>query len=287
MSKVATVWALFVLLGSAHTANSDPQPATSIPDKSPHVTQPLTQPSNEKAEPNKNAIDRTSPVVNPHASSVEKSAGNQRGWFEKWWPYGYGLITLVLLGAQILIYWRQSNLMKSQALIMEATLDSQLPKLMLLEIDFGEMGVSALPAKIQYPNIRISVKNYGQTPAFVEKLGAEIACVPMLPPEPNYDRTAHDVPPETVVVPGEEFSLPELRPAAAFSEEDVQAVMAESKSLFVYGFIQYKSFRRAPPHMLRFCKQFVVVRVQGESRYATGAYRFTEAIAPSSYTETF
>src|ERR1035441_3912352 len=88
----------------------------------------------------------------------------------------------------------------------QAAMGTAIPRLMLFSFDFAPMGAANFAAKIQYPKIRIVVKNYGQTPAFLKSYGVEFTCEP-LPEEPVYRHTK-PIPPEHAVEAGHTLGIP-------------------------------------------------------------------------------
>ncbi len=72
----------------------------------------------------------------------------------------------------------------------QAAMGIAIPRLMLYSFNFGAMGNASLAAKVRLPKIKIVVKNYGQTPAFLKSYGVDFTCE-ALPDEPSY---AHSKP---------------------------------------------------------------------------------------------
>src|ERR1039458_3861294 len=139
----------------------------------------------------------------------------------------------------------------------QAAMGTAIPRLMLFSFDFAPMGAANFAAKIQYPKIRIVVKNYGQTPAFLKSYGVEFTCEP-LPEEPVYRHTK-PIPPEHAVEAGHTLGIPfgdiYVTPKEFLSDSDIRDVMDANKSLVVYGFVRYEDFFGSTDRELRFCKR--------------------------------
>lgn len=129
----------------------------------------------------------------------------------------------------------------------------ELPKLVLYHLDFN-IGSGDVAAHLRQPSLSVSVKNYGRTPAFLIGQAAEIKIYAALPETPEYE-CAFNVPPETVVESRLIYELT-MAPLRFFSEEDIKAVMAGNRRLWVYGYVHYRDFL-GRNHMARFCKVFL------------------------------
>jgi hypothetical protein len=160
----------------------------------------------------------------------------------------------------------------------KASVGTALPNIWLYKLGFADMGVSNLAAKLQSPNIEVTVKNYGGSPAFITQQGIGIFWGNVLPEEPDYSRHAFDVNQETVVESKQPFRLDPVRPYELLPENKVMAILNGNISFWAYGFVQYTDFL-GDRHIRRFCKQFVTGGVNPL------AYRFIDFDANPKYTE--
>ena len=129
------------------------------------------------------------------------------------------------------------------------------PTLMLHEFAFSPRGAASLEAWLQFPRVRIAVKNYGQSPAIMKFYAVEFTC-----DEPPYDVLSDShilyFDAGTAVESGEKFTLEELGVCSwgEFSEEDRHAILTGSKALAVYGSVWYDDVFGSPTRKLTFCK---------------------------------
>ncbi|HEY5176292.1 MAG TPA: hypothetical protein VII95_12085 [Terriglobales bacterium] len=175
------------------------------------------------------------------AQAAQKSAGTMEGQT--------GILEKALSHAE-----KSANAAEISA---QTAMGTAIPRLMLFSFDFAPMGAASFSARIQYPKVKIMVKNYGQTPAFLKSYGVEFTCEP-LPEEPLYRHTK-PIPPEQVVEPGNTLGIPfgdiYIAPQEFLSDSDIKAVMNSGKGLVVYGFVRYGNFFGSPDRELRFCKR--------------------------------
>jgi uncharacterized membrane protein YciS (DUF1049 family) len=131
------------------------------------------------------------------------------------------------------------------------------PTLVVHEFETGDVGAADERAFFQCPKIKITVKNYGQTPAFLKWWCLCFSCE-QLPEVPIYGGfPGSGVFLERVVIqPGEPYTLPDLlyTDRQMFSAEDVEAIVNRQKVFCAYGYICYgdifgNTFRR-----LKFCE---------------------------------
>jgi hypothetical protein len=111
------------------------------------------------------------------------------------------------------------------------------PHLMLYALDFGSMGVSNFEAKLQRPRIKMTLKNYGQTPAFLKSYAIQITCQGMSdnPTRLKVIHFAHVV----AIEFGKEFTQENIGPMNPFSVEEVAAIVKGDKKMTVSGWYRY------------------------------------------------
>jgi hypothetical protein len=202
--------------------------------------------------------------------------------------------------------WRQRGIMRSQLKAMEdqaaqmvaqtdvlersvrvAKVSSDIaarvsiPTLKIHKFEASKAAATSVFAFLQFPKFEITVKNYGQTPAFLKFWTLKISCED-LPKVPVYSEGENfGVLLEKQVVPsGELFTLPELQfyQRDRLSIEDVQAVIDQTKEFRVYGFICYEDIFGNPLQRLKFCE--FLLNILGEY------LEFTEASSTSAYVGT-
>jgi hypothetical protein len=85
-----------------------------------------------------------------------------------------------------------------------------IPTLKIQEFTIGDVGIASNLAFFQFPKFKITVKNWGQTPAFLWSWTLKFTC-DELPDTPIYGGKASGIPLENRVIPaGESFTLPAL-----------------------------------------------------------------------------
>jgi hypothetical protein len=136
----------------------------------------------------------------------------------------------------------------------QAAMGVAVPVLMLDEFSLMLSGNQSLKDDLQWPRMRISVKNFGQTPAFLRSFAVEFACNEHPAVLEYADARYFD--PGTAVETGKSFSLAEagVESLEGFSKEDAAGIAAGTKTLFIYGCIWYGDVFGPTVHELRFCK---------------------------------
>jgi hypothetical protein len=117
-----------------------------------------------------------------------------------------------------------------------------IPKLAIDEFAAGNTGAASLPAMLQFPNIRLVVKNYGQTPALLRSWTLVFTCeeLPLIPVYGDFPGSGI-VLTHKVIQPGEPYILTVENSwnRQELSAEYIQAVIDRRKTLRAYGFICY------------------------------------------------
>jgi hypothetical protein len=141
----------------------------------------------------------------------------------------------------------------------KASVGVSIATLLLSRLDFGETGAANLEAILQSPNIDVALRNYGNTFAVAKFQTVVIICAESLPETPEYKRI-YPLPFAGMVVEKDmEWQL-EVMDRPIFSIEDIEAIKAGKKFLWVYGFGTYQDFLGAP-HERRFCQRLYITSV--------------------------
>jgi hypothetical protein len=135
----------------------------------------------------------------------------------------------------------------------KAAMGIAVPTLMISEFRF-KANPDAWERRLRCPELLISVKNYGQSPAILHSHAVQFTCeelpdVADYPPRDYFDDG-------TAVEKGESFPLDPLAitPMGMFSEEDAHAIAEGKKYLAVYGCVWYGDVFGPKLRKLRFCK---------------------------------
>ena len=163
---------------------------------------------------------------------------------------------------------------------------TSLPTLVIHGLGTGDTGTADVEAFFQSPKIKISIKNYGQTPAFLKWWTLCFTCE-ALPEVPNYYHGPADgmILDKVVVQPDTTYTLPELfyPHRQEFSVEDARAIVRGEKAFRVYGYVCYGDIFGNPLKRLKFCE--AVLNILG--LYSTEEVcDWWEGFCPSAYTGT-
>jgi hypothetical protein len=156
------------------------------------------------------------------------------------------------------------------------------PTLVVHELRTGDIGDASIEAFFQFPKVKITLKNYGQTPAFLKWWSLCFTCGD-LPEVPVYDGPANGMILDKVVIqPNTTYTLPELffPYRQEFSIEDVKAIVSREKTFRVYGYVCYSDIFGNPPRRLKFCE--TVLNIFGDQAICD----WWEGFAPPAYTGT-
>ncbi|MGC2227291.1 MAG: hypothetical protein WA254_19580 [Candidatus Sulfotelmatobacter sp.] len=131
-----------------------------------------------------------------------------------------------------------------------------IPTLKVSEFTIDAVNLSNL-AFFRRPKFKITVKNWGQTPAFLWSWTIKMTCED-LPDIPTYEGIASGMPLEKQAIPGgDSFTLPEVgfHRQYDFSVDDATAVTEQKKNFWVYGYVVYGDIFGNP---LLTCPPFLV-----------------------------
>ena len=214
-------------------------------------------------------------------------AGNLSNWILA----GLGVIGGIIAGCTLQVIYRQTQILKDSVVAAQTSADAakasadiatgvSIPTLVVHEFGIGNVGNSSLSAFFQCPKIKITVKNYGQTPAFLKWWSLCFTC-DELPDIPLYlgDGIALE---KIVVPPGETFNLPELASfqTQGVSIRDVEAIIRREKRFHAYGYICYGDVFGSPLRRFKFCETAFNI-LEDET-----IYDWYEGFGPPLYTGT-
>jgi hypothetical protein len=238
-----------------------------------------------------------------------------------WGTWGFNFLLVVVGGLQVLLLcWtlrvirrqakemiRQRILMRKQAAEMEkqtrhlegsvaaaqtsaeaAKLSADIaarvsiPTLVIEKFEPADAGAANLAAMLQYPNVKIVIKNYGQTPALLKFWNIVFTCEE-LPAEPQYwnQKGSGIMLERDVIEPNQPYTIPPINSwrRAELSLDDVQAIINHKKKLWAYGFICYDDIFRSARWRMKFCEFALNVRegwIQWEGGFSPPIYQGTE-----------
>jgi uncharacterized coiled-coil protein SlyX len=164
-----------------------------------------------------------------------------------------------------------------------------IPTLVIDKFEQGYVGAANLEATLQFPNVNIVIKNYGQTPAFLRSWNIIFTCEELpLPPDywhqPGYPEVrlpaAGIMLEKDVVQPSQSYTLPALPSwkRTEISLEDVRSIVDRKKHLWAYGFICYYDLFGSPLRRIKFCELAL--------NFHDGWIGWTAGFSPQSYVGT-
>jgi hypothetical protein len=131
------------------------------------------------------------------------------------------------------------------------------PTLKIEKFGFGYTGSANMAAILQFPNVEVVIKNYGQTPAFLRSWTIIFTCeeLPEVPVYTDYPGCGIVLEKE-VVKPGESYTLPKLDSfrRQKFSDEDIKAILNRERLFVAYGYVCYGDLFGNPPKRHKFCE---------------------------------
>jgi hypothetical protein len=132
-----------------------------------------------------------------------------------------------------------------------------LPTLKVEKFGFGYIGAAIMDAVLQFPDVEMVVKNYGQTPAFLWSWTIVFTCeeLPDLPAYGGYPGSGITLE-KQVIDPGGVYTLPRIEAfrRQRFSDSDIKAILDREKSFVAYGFVAYTDLFRSPLKRFKFCE---------------------------------
>jgi hypothetical protein len=109
---------------------------------------------------------------------------------------------------------------------------------------------------LKIPHIRIAVKNYGQSPAFVRAYDV-VFTLEELPDNPSYNEPPYSFDSDNIVIdPGAVTLLDagKVNPGFILSESDIEEIDSAKKTLTIYGYVRYGDVFGSSDKFLRFCQ---------------------------------
>ena len=153
------------------------------------------------------------------------------------------------------------------------------PTLMLHKFEFVmDPDVLDDRAFLRHPKIKVVVKNFGQSPAFLKAWNFTFVWEKELPAKPVYD-FPYPCDVEEVIEPRDTYTLdPETTQATAPTPDPIiDAVIAGKRSLTVYGFVSYGDIFGSPIRYMKFSKRLFEFDLKEEwtSVMDYGGYEYT------------
>jgi hypothetical protein len=164
---------------------------------------------------------------------------------------------------------------KAAKLSADMAVGVSVPTLVIEGFEIADVGAANLAAMIQYPKIKITVRNYGQTPALLKWWTIIFTCEG-LPDVPVYGRGI--VLEKIVIKPDASHPLPQLpfSQRQEISLDDALAVINYTKTLTAYGYICYGDVFGNPLRRFKFCEMALNVSESGGIQWVSNS-------SPSSY----
>jgi hypothetical protein len=175
------------------------------------------------------------------------------------------------IAAQVCVYLKQSRLMGLSLAATEkaanaaetsanAAMGVAVPTLAILEFSIGsqqgEELASAVVSALQYPRIGITLKNYGQSPAFIKgcSVMVDFREIANMPTNPYYSVAWNR---NDVIDPNGSFVIENGIPTlvTAITNDDVIALLRREKHLTIYGVFYYGNIFNSSTRELKFCKR--------------------------------
>jgi hypothetical protein len=139
----------------------------------------------------------------------------------------------------------------------EIAVGTSVPTLVVHEFDTGESGAASMEALLQFPTIKLVIKNYGQTPALLHSWAVIFTCekLPKIPVYFGFPGSGMVFEKEAIQ-PNESYLLPRIPTwhRQEFSAEDVKMILSRDKMLTVYGYIAYRDIFGNPLRRMKFCE---------------------------------
>jgi hypothetical protein len=140
-----------------------------------------------------------------------------------------------------------------------AAMGVAVPVLMLEEFRLIPSASQTLVDDLKMPRMSISVKNYGQSPAFLTSFAVQFTCEE-LPQVLSYPSLLHFDPVEALESRQiRQLEAAEVSPWSPFSEEDAEAIASGTKTLTVYGCVWYGDVFGTTIHLLPFARYAVEI----------------------------
>jgi hypothetical protein len=184
-----------------------------------------------------------------------------------WVLAALGVVGGIIAGITLRVVFKQTKILKDSVAAARTSADAaktsadiaigvSVPTLKIVE--FGVVNLGALTAEdfFRSPRVKITIKNYGQTPAFLEWWSVCFTCED-LPDIPVYGGPADGIVLKNVAVqPGEPYTLPpvEFFRTPTFSDKEVQAIMKRETMLTAYGYICYSDVFNHRFRRFKFCE---------------------------------
>lgn len=138
----------------------------------------------------------------------------------------------------------------------KAAMGVAVPTLVLQEFAWGPIGEASPEDFLRIPRIKIAIKNYGQSPAFVRAYDV-VFTLEELPSEPVYNEPPYSFDLDNIVVDsGAVYLLDEgkANPGLYLFDADLEGIREVKKILKIYGYVRYGDVFGSPDKSLLFCQ---------------------------------
>jgi hypothetical protein len=160
----------------------------------------------------------------------------------------------------------------------DAAMGVAIPTLMLHEFRFITDGCATAEAFFRHPKVVIAVKNFGQSPAFLNSFTV-VFIRGELQPEPIYPHTPYPFEVEEVVESGRPRLLIDepLESDHTFPEVIRANLISGTDHLIVYGYVCYRDIFGSPLRYMKFCKRLVEFDMNPKNMLVMdhGGYKYT------------
>jgi hypothetical protein len=238
-------WIALALMAASHVA-ADSNPPAPTPPKPAQIDQDRAEHKGDHSAPSDKLGEnsalagqaRINSQVNKTQTSDHADNGNDHSLEKGWSLYVVPGLTLLLLAAQVRIYWRQRELMAQQADIMQAGLDMERPHV------YGAVSKPGLKVilgtGLERSALELCIYNFGRTPALLTRLEYTISMAQHGGIAPAIDPNivgGRELPVGTVAVSRDPyFESTNLR-IEFFDVED--AIVESKQSVWIVGFVRY------------------------------------------------
>jgi hypothetical protein len=226
-----------------------------------------------QAEAQEDCIALAISIEEKHSCAKETQS---RKDYTPWWyvlvTWPDGITTWAIIATGFMLAWQSSETRKAaKAGLIAANaaktnadiaIGLSIPTLVLHKLTLNLHPDGKLRSFYKYPEFRIEVKNFGQSPAFVKSYTIDIAAGDV-PDEPVYSEPWR-VDMQEVVEGGSTYLIGEGRCSPKNHDDAMfEAFASGKKELIVYGYITYGDVFGSPIRTMKFCKIIAEIDFDG------------------------
>jgi hypothetical protein len=288
LKKPAVLAFMFCVIPFSHANNRAPTPSTTQGQKAANSTTPAVVQVHRNSNLQQDGPHQA--ANEPQTVRVILPAKDNYDRFAFWISVtlaAVGLVGIVVAVCTLRAISRQADLMKQQADVMsaqaghmkeqtdilrdsvaaakesadaaktsaQAAMGVSVPTLRLSGFSLEGRPFADVRATLRSPMVGITLKNYGQSPAFLKSYSVIITCED-LPEEPDYAPIQFS--PERAIDAGKESTIGNASiPKPETSAEDIEALINRTKYITVYGYVRFGDVFGSPLRDLKFCKRLV------------------------------